>query len=191
MSTVHKVILAVPNGDFELRHWRSQRAGRRPVIHRKDSAVPAELNLRPTENGDLELHRWNSGDSGGYTSLRELMSSSPASAIASPTAGGCEIRIRNPLLKQAAYAYLHLTPSAIEPSCRRRRPLRWLLGYISAAFRPLFRCFGFVGRLIGCHLALLFPCHKQSSIMIFPIGIFIQNHIVLSLLLHYCIIACI
>ncbi|XP_020581521.1 uncharacterized protein LOC110025405 [Phalaenopsis equestris] len=81
-----------------------------------------------------------------YTSLRELILSSPPSRYASPTAAGFEIRIRNPLVKQAAYAYLQMTPSPI----RNQRPHRRFLAAFKDALRPLQRCLGFIGRLLCC-----------------------------------------
>lgn len=152
MSTIGSVVPSTPNSDFKLRHWRSPPVPRPPFLLRKDPSLPAALNLHPEANSELEHSNWNSETCGrdGYTSIRDLLVSSPRSCVASPTATGCEIQIRNPLVKQAVYAYLQLTPSCAGSSSSHNRPLRRLVVAIKAAFRPLRRCFEFIGRLLCC-----------------------------------------
>ncbi|KAK8949167.1 hypothetical protein KSP39_PZI005775 [Platanthera zijinensis] len=152
MSTIGNALPTTQNSDFKLRHWRSPPVPRPPFLLRKDPSLPAVLNLRPDANSELEHSNWNSDTYArdGYTSIRDLLVSSPRSCVASPTATGCEIQIRNPLVKQAVYAYLHLTPSCTGSSSSQNRPLRRLLEAIKAAFRPLRCCFEFIGRILCC-----------------------------------------
>lgn len=153
MSAPGNFLASAHNGDFKLRHWRSP-----AFLRERDPAAPTAIDVLPPANSDLEFSNW-SPDSNireGYTSIRDLIDSSPRSCVASPTSVGSEIQIRNPLVKQAVYAYLQLTPSCTEStsssssSSRWSLPLRRLLAAISAAFRPLRRCFGIIGRLLCC-----------------------------------------
>ncbi|KAG0484961.1 hypothetical protein HPP92_008810 [Vanilla planifolia] len=136
--------MSCPDGTCDLRsHWRTP-----TTLRRKDPAVPNRLKICPTSNGDLEINYW-SADGGGYTSIRDLLDSSPKSCVASPTAGGCEIKIRNPLLKQAATAYLQLMPLSSESnSSDRFRPFRGLLALAFAGFGTLRRWLGLFRRLL-------------------------------------------
>lgn len=153
MSNPNNSLASAPNGDFKLRHWRSP-----AFLRGKDpAAAPAAIDVLPPANSDAEFGNWSSDSNGrdGYTSIRDLIVSSPRSCVASPTSVGSEIQIRNPLVKQAVYAYLQLTPSCTDsaPSSSSSSwilPLRRLLAAISASFRPLRRCFGIVARLLCC-----------------------------------------
>ncbi|XP_020676980.1 uncharacterized protein LOC110095686 [Dendrobium catenatum] len=131
MSILRMFLPTASNGsEFELRRWLSPPFPRRlPAAHSPSSAAAA-----------------NALGTNVYTSLRELIVSSPPSPFTSPTAAGFEIQIRNPLVKQAAYAYLQMTPSSI----RSQQPHSRFLLALSDAFRPLRRCFGYIGRLLCC-----------------------------------------
>ncbi|KAG8093623.1 hypothetical protein GUJ93_ZPchr0012g21634 [Zizania palustris] len=131
---IRRVRSALSNGggaaaDFELRHWRTPK--------------------RPRAPPEIEIPG-GGGGRGGYTSLRDILLSPEYAASCSPAAcgGGSSCgdihMIRNPLVKHAAYAYLHMMPSAREDPGRRRRrrrgPLCRLLldclSFIEALFRP-------------------------------------------------------
>ncbi|PKU79308.1 uncharacterized protein LOC110108693 [Dendrobium catenatum] len=146
MSSPSNFLAAAPNGDFKLRHWRSP-----AYLRIKEPAVPAAIDIPPEANSEPELSNWspNSNIREGYTSIRDLIVSSPRSCVASPTYIGSEIQIRNPLVKQAVYTYLHLTPSSADSASSSTcdLSLRRLLVAISAAFG---RCFGIIARLLCC-----------------------------------------
>ncbi|KAI0491521.1 hypothetical protein KFK09_025781 [Dendrobium nobile] len=133
MSILRMFLPTASNGsEFELRRWLSPPFPRRlPAAHSPSAAAVNALGTNV------------------YTSLRELIVSSPSRPFTSPTAAGFEIQIRNPLVKQAAYAYLQMTP----PSIRSQQPHSRFLLALSDAFRPLRRCFGYIGRLLCCSLA--------------------------------------
>ncbi|XP_020573378.1 uncharacterized protein LOC110019860 [Phalaenopsis equestris] len=141
MSAPTTIAAAAPNGDLKLHHRRS------PAFRRKID--PAGVDIPQAENKDPEFTNWSSD----YTSIRDLIASSPRSCAASPTAFGSEIQIRNPLVKQAVCAYLQLTPSSADTSSSSsfwNLHLRRLMTAISAAFRPLRRCFRIIARLLCC-----------------------------------------
>ncbi|KAI0496916.1 hypothetical protein KFK09_023242 [Dendrobium nobile] len=146
MSSPSNFLAAAPNGDFKLRHWRSP-----AYLRIKEPAVPAAIDIPPEANSEPEFSNWspNSNNREGYTSIRDLIVSSPRSCVASPTYIGSEIQIRNPLVKQAVYTYLQLTPSSADSasSSARDLSLRRLLVAFSAAFG---RCFGIIARLLCC-----------------------------------------
>ncbi|URE13560.1 hypothetical protein MUK42_23222 [Musa troglodytarum] len=130
--------------DFVIRHWRRFRPATRPMA----------LDLGRASPGDFER-----GHRTGYTSLHDLIGSPPLpSGPLSPATpcgrdGGGEIRIKNRLVKQAAYAYLQPTPSAGGPDHhRRRRCFRSLwqaLAFLTCgiAVEPLDTCIEFLRRL--------------------------------------------
>ncbi|KAJ8476472.1 hypothetical protein OPV22_020199 [Ensete ventricosum] len=132
------------SGDFVIRHWRRFRPATSPVA----------LDVGGASPGDFER-----GQRTGYTSLRDLIGSPPLpSGPLSPDTpcggdGGGEIRIKNRLVKQAAYAYLQPTPSArgSDRHHRRRffRSLRHALAFLTfgIAVEPLGSCIEFLRRL--------------------------------------------
>ncbi|KAL0905501.1 hypothetical protein M5K25_023925 [Dendrobium thyrsiflorum] len=142
MSILRMFLPTVSNGsEFELRRWLSPPFPRRlPAVHSPSSSAAAAAAAAAATNAL---------GTNVYTSLRELIASSPPNPFTSPTAAGFEIRIRNPLVKQAAYAYLQMTPSSIRS---QQSHSRFLLA-LSDAVRPLRRCFGYIGRLLCCSLA--------------------------------------
>ncbi|CAO2147716.1 unnamed protein product [Urochloa humidicola] len=128
-------------GDFEFRHWRPVK--RVSGIRRR--WAPPEIEIPNGHGGG------GGGARGSYTSLRDIMSSpeyhvakQASSSSPDEAAGGDVHMIRHPLVKHAAYAYLQLTPSAIEErEARMRRRRRGPL------CRLLFGCLGFIGALFG------------------------------------------
>ncbi|CAN6374149.1 unnamed protein product [Urochloa humidicola] len=129
-------------GDFEFRHWRPVKR----VSGMRRRWAPPEIEI---PNG----HGGGGGARGSYMSLRDIMSSpeyhaaKQASSSYPDEAGGGAgdvHMIRHPLVKHAAYAYLQLTPSAIqEREARMRRRRRGPL------CRILVGCLGFIGALFG------------------------------------------
>jgi len=129
--------LAGSGGDFEFRHRRAVKR----VSGMRRRWAPPEIEI---PNG----HGLGGGGRGSYTSLRDIMSSPEYGKDSSPDepGGSCgDVHmIRHPLVKHAAYAYLQLTPSALEEKerarlRRRRGPLCRLLagclGFLGALFR--------------------------------------------------------
>ena len=135
-------------GDFEFLHRRAVKR----VSGMRRRWAPPEIEI-PNGHG---LGGVGGGGRGSYTSLRDILSSPEYAATTggSPAAcgviGGCcgscgDVHmIRHPLVKHAAYAYLQLTPSALEEKerarlRRRRGPLCRLLagclGFLGALFR--------------------------------------------------------
>lgn len=123
------------NGHFELRHWRSTKRKTRPPAIRipngdKTSSELSEIN--PVLNDT---------DDEGYISLRDILTSPEFADVSSPTVRGGswpEINISNPLVKQAAYAYLQPNQSAREVERRQLDVKR----VISEIFSP---CLEFLG----------------------------------------------
>ena len=124
-------------GDFEFRHRRAMKR----VSGMRRRWAPPEIEI---PNG----HGLGGGGRGSYTSLRDIMSSPEYGKDSSPDepGGSCgDVHmIRHLLVKHAAYAYLQLTPSALEEKerarlRRRRGPLCRLLagclGFLGALFR--------------------------------------------------------
>ena len=127
-------------GDFEFRHRRAVKS----VSGMRRRWAPPEIEI-PNGHG---LGGVGGGGRGSYTSLRDIMSSPEYGKDSSPDepGGSCgDVHmIRHPLVKHAAYAYLQLTPSALEEKerarlRRRRGPLCRLLagclGFLGALFR--------------------------------------------------------
>lgn len=117
----------------------------KPSLRRPTISIPAVLDLNG--GGDFDIHHRRREDT-GYTSLRDILTSSAGGGLISPstsaTPGAGEIRIRNRLVKQAAYAYAYLqpTPSSLESS--GSRPIRRVLAFLSCGLAG--SCFDFVGR---------------------------------------------
>ncbi|KAJ8479074.1 hypothetical protein OPV22_022801 [Ensete ventricosum] len=142
--------------DFVIHHqWSRSPAAADSSIPRFQ---PRALHVGYPNGGGGEFERRpRAGEGTVYTSLRDLIDSpsppSGASSPATPGAGGArEIRIRNRLVKQAAYAYLQPTPSAAESDrlCRRRQSLRRVLAVLTCGLGvdPLLSCIDFVCRLV-------------------------------------------
>ncbi|CAL9748008.1 unnamed protein product [Musa acuminata subsp. burmannicoides] len=133
--------------DFVIRHWRPvSSATREPSLRRRQPANrlgALDLGL-PTPNGAGDVQRDPMAMERGtrYTSLRDLMDSPLPTPPATKVAG--EIRIKNRLVKRAAYAYLRPASSLAESD--RRRSLRRALAVLSCglAAEPLFTCFVFL-----------------------------------------------
>jgi len=125
-------------GDFEFRNWRAVKR----VSRMRRRWAPPEIEI-PNGHG---LGGGGGGGRGSYTSLRDIMSSPEYGKDSSPDepGGSCgDVHmIRHPLVKHAAYAYLQLTPSALEEKERAR--LRWRRGPLC---RLLAGCLGFLGAL--------------------------------------------
>ncbi|OWM80447.1 hypothetical protein CDL15_Pgr019727 [Punica granatum] len=114
-----------------------------PNHHHKDFATATAPSAK-LEVSDIEMISLQSAT---YTSLRDLIPSSPP-AIMSPTNNSSwyEIPIRNPLVKQAALAYLQ--PMSTPPEVgdkgllarlrERCGCLRWLRDVVLAALRDAF-----------------------------------------------------
>ncbi|KAF8664750.1 hypothetical protein HU200_054470 [Digitaria exilis] len=126
-------------GDFEFRHWRPVKR----VTGMRRRWAPPEIEI---PNGSNGLSGCGGGGRGSYTSLRDIMSSPEYAAKSSSPdeAGSGDVHmIRHPLVKHAAYAYLQLTPSAVEERARLMRRRRGSL------CRLIMGCLGFVGALFG------------------------------------------
>ncbi|CAN6380614.1 unnamed protein product [Urochloa humidicola] len=127
-------------GDFEFRHWSPVK---RVSAGMRRRWAPPEIEI-PNGHG-------GGGARGSYTSLRDIMSSPEYAAAAkqaassSPDEAGGDVHmIRHPLVKHAAYAYLQLTPSAVEErEARMRRRRR------GPFCRLIAGCLGFLGALFG------------------------------------------
>ncbi|CAO2140918.1 unnamed protein product [Urochloa humidicola] len=126
-------------GDFEFRHWRPVKR----VSGMRRRWAPPEIEIPNGHGGGA------GGARGSYTSLRDIMSSpeyhaakQASSSSPDEAAGGDVHMIRHPLVKHAAYAYLQLTPSAIEERARLRRRRGPLCQLIVG-------CLGFIGALFG------------------------------------------
>ncbi|CAL4995437.1 unnamed protein product [Urochloa decumbens] len=126
-------------GDFEFRHWRPVKR----VSGMRRRWAPPEIEIPNGHGGGVAR--------GSYTSLRDIMSSpeyaaakQAASSSPDEAAGGDVHMIRHPLVKHAAYAYLQLTPSAIEEREARMRRRRQ-----GPLCRLLVGCLGFLGALFG------------------------------------------
>ncbi|RLM58923.1 uncharacterized protein C2845_PM18G01020 [Panicum miliaceum] len=126
-------------GDFEFRHRQAVKR----VSGMRRRWAPPEIEI-PDGHGLAG----GVGGRGSYTSLRDIMSSPEYAKDSSPDEPGGRCgdvhMIRHPLVKHAAYAYLQLTPSALEEKerarlRRRRGPLCRLLvcclGFLGALFR--------------------------------------------------------
>ncbi|PUZ43773.1 hypothetical protein GQ55_8G034300 [Panicum hallii var. hallii] len=124
-------------GDFEFRHRRTVKR----VSGMRRRWAPPEIEI-PNGHGLAG----GVGGRGSYTSLRDIMSSPEYAKDSSPDepGGSCgDVHmIRHPLVKHAAYAYLQLTPSALEEKERAR--LRRRRGPLC---RLLVSCLGFLGAL--------------------------------------------
>ncbi|KAG6477167.1 hypothetical protein ZIOFF_066419 [Zingiber officinale] len=159
-SAAEKAAGASAGGDFVIRHWRSSapaavdhslRRFRAPTRPPALDVGLSSLNGDPGAGSDRPLRE--DSDS-GYISLRDLIRLPPGSPAGTRSAstpgagGGGEIRIRNRLVKQAAHAYLHPTPSGAEYCCPRRssRKLRRALAILTCglAVEPLDACITFL-----------------------------------------------
>ncbi|CAL9770621.1 unnamed protein product [Musa acuminata subsp. burmannicoides] len=145
------------SSDFVIHHrWSRSPAAADSSLPRFQPRALHVGRAYPNGGGEFE-RRPRAGEATGYTSLRDLIDSPPPpSGASSPAApgggGGREIRIRNRLVKQAAYAYLQPTPSAAESDRlrRRRQSLRRFLAVLTCGLGvdPLLSCIDFVCRLV-------------------------------------------
>ncbi|KAJ8490946.1 hypothetical protein OPV22_012667 [Ensete ventricosum] len=127
-------------GDFVVHCWR-------PGATHVGDPFPQQGST----NGGGDLGRHTRAEEGtGYTSLRDLIGRRPrpGATWSTESSGSDEIRIKNHLVKQAAYAYLQPTPLATE--CRLSRPLRRVLDFVTCccvAVESLDSCVDFLRRL--------------------------------------------
>ncbi|RRT58634.1 hypothetical protein B296_00045901 [Ensete ventricosum] len=133
--------------DFVIRHWRPvSSAARELSIRRRQPANrlgAPDLGLpTPDGGGDVQGNPTAMERGTRYTSLRDLMDSPLPTPPANKAAG--EIRIKNRLVKRAAYAYLQPASSLAESD--RHRSLRRGLAVLTCglAAEPLVTCFVFL-----------------------------------------------
>ncbi|CAN6577319.1 unnamed protein product [Malus baccata var. baccata] len=124
-----------------------------------NSSLPAQNGwVSGPEPLQLDLELLSLKSSKSYTSLRDLLPSSAAvnsPTVASANNSGCEISIRNRLVKQAAWAYLQPMSSTSGPSgpnflrrlCLKLSPClsfftHCVVPFLSQALRRTLRCIG-------------------------------------------------
>ncbi|WOK97317.1 hypothetical protein Cni_G06025 [Canna indica] len=159
-------------GDFVIRHWMSSPSAStdHTSLRRRPATRPSSLEVVVVaSNGAGDFDDFASRSpaeegkrTGGYISLRDILDSPPpapphdgARSPTTPTSSGApgEIRIRNRLVKQAAYAYLHPAPSAAESDrTHRRRALCRALAIVTCglAAGPILGCVDFLRQLFCC-----------------------------------------